>query len=150
MKTGVLTPVFKKKGLHTDAKNYRGITILPTVTKILEAVLKDTIRPAVAAVQNNLQRGFTQNSSRMNGSLILEEVIRESKDTKQPLYVAFLDVKAVVYHESILRKLFHIGIDGKEWSLVQSLHQDASSVIKWDGAISEHFQYSRASDRAGS
>ena len=33
MKTGVLTPIFKKKGLHTDAKNHRGITILPTVTK---------------------------------------------------------------------------------------------------------------------
>ena len=113
------------------------------VTKILEAVLKDTIRPAVAAVQNNLQRGFTQNSSPMNGSLILKEVIRVSKDMKQPLYVAFLDVKAafdVVSHESLLRKLFHIGIDGTEWSPVQSLHQDASSVIKWDGAISEHFR----------
>lgn len=143
MKTGVLTPVFKKKGSHIEAKNYRGITILPTITKILEAVLKDTIRPAVAAMQNNLQRGFTQNSSPMNGSLILEEAIRESRDRKQPLYIAFLDVKAafdVVSHESLLRKLFHIGLEGAEWSLVQSLHCDASSVIKWEGAISDNFQ----------
>ena len=94
LKTGVLTPIYKKKGSSTAAKNYRGITILPTITKILETVLKDVVRPAVEEVQNELQRGFTPNSSPMNCSLILEEVIREIKDLKQPLYIAFLDVKA--------------------------------------------------------
>ena len=29
LKLGLLTPIFKKKGSNTDAKNYRGITILP-------------------------------------------------------------------------------------------------------------------------
>ena len=122
MKTGVLTPVYKKKGSATDVKNYRGITILPTLTKILETVLKETVRPAVENHQNNLQRGFTQNSSPVNCSLILEEVIREAKDLRKPLYIAFLDVKAafdVVSHASLLRKLFHIGIEGPEWSLIQ-------------------------------
>ncbi|MCG7868271.1 MAG: reverse transcriptase family protein, partial [Candidatus Thiodiazotropha taylori] len=125
MKTGVLTPVFKKKGSVNEAKNYRGITILPTLTKILETVLKETVRPTVEQHQNNLQRGFTPNSSPMNCSLILEEVIRETKDLRKPLYIAFLDVKAafdVVSHASLLRKLFHIGIDGQEWSLIHSMH----------------------------
>ena len=100
LKTGVLTPVYKKKGSSTDAKNYWGITILPTLTKILEAVLKETVKPAVEGTQNTLQRGFTQGSSPMNCSLILE-VIRESKDQKEPLYIAFLDVD-VVLHVSLL------------------------------------------------
>ena len=29
LKLGLLTPIFKKKGFNIDAKNYRGITILP-------------------------------------------------------------------------------------------------------------------------
>ena len=66
-------------------------------------------------------------------SLILEEVIRESEDRRQPLYIAFIDVKAafdVVSHDSLLRKLFHIGVDSKEWSLIHSLHGGAESVVK--------------------
>ena len=66
-------------------------------------------------------------------SLILEEITRESRDQKQPLYIAFLDVKAafdVVSHASLLRKLFHVGIDGTEWSLINSLHTGAQSVVK--------------------
>ena len=37
---GTLTSVFKNKGLSTDAKNYRGITILPTITKVVKRCLK--------------------------------------------------------------------------------------------------------------
>ena len=51
LKTGILTPVYKKKGASTDAKNYRGITILPTLTKILVTILKDTVRPEQTATR---------------------------------------------------------------------------------------------------
>ncbi|MEW8546756.1 MAG: reverse transcriptase domain-containing protein, partial [Candidatus Thiodiazotropha sp.] len=152
LKTGVLTPVYKKKGPATESKNYRGITILPTITKILETVLREEVRPSVEMHQNKLQRGFTQNSSPMNCSLILEEIIRESKDRKQPLYIAFLDVKAafdVVSHNSLLRKLFHIGIEGKEWSLIHSLHSGAESVVKWDGDTSGSFKVQQGVRQGG-
>ena len=96
LKVGVLTSIFKKKGSATEAKNYRGVTIRPTITKILETVLREVIRPTVEEVQSGLQRGFTQNASPMNCSLLLEEIVRESKDQKKPLYMAFLDVKAAV------------------------------------------------------
>lgn len=36
LKIGALTPVLKKKGSSSEAKNYRGITILPIVTKVIE------------------------------------------------------------------------------------------------------------------
>ena len=60
-------------------------------------------------MNNRLQRGFTQGSSPMYCSLILEEIIRESRDQKQPLYIAFLDVKTafdVVSHASLLGSYF--------------------------------------------
>ena len=73
LKVGALTPVFKKKGSCTEAKNYRGITVLPVITKVLETVLRDQIQPYVEQQQNSLQRGFTKHSSPMNCSLIMEE-----------------------------------------------------------------------------
>ena len=55
LKLGVLTPVYKRKGSNTEAKNYRGITILPVITKILEAVLRGKIQPIINANQSALQ-----------------------------------------------------------------------------------------------
>ena len=133
---GTLTPVFKNKGLSTDAKNYRGITILLTITKIIETLLRDRVQPLIEAQQNSLQRGFTKHSSPMNCFLIVEETIREYKDLRKPVYIAFLDAKSafdVVSHDSPLRKLFHAGVEGVSWSLVHSLHAEAESVVKWNG-----------------
>ena len=37
-------------------------------------------------------------------------------------------------------KLFNIGVEGNLWTLVNSLHQDAKSAVKWQGDISKKFQ----------
>ena len=139
LKLGLLTPVFKKKGSNLDSKNYRGITILPILSKLLECILRDRIKPYIEEVQNPMQRGFTKNSSPMNCSLILEEYIRENKDLKRDTFVAFLDAKAafdVVNHASLMRKLYHIGVEGATWNLIHSLHKEAQTVIRWCGQMS--------------
>lgn len=40
MKIGTLFPVFKNKGDIKNAKNYRGITVTPTLSKIMEKIQK--------------------------------------------------------------------------------------------------------------
>ena len=104
-------PVYKRKGSNLDAKSCRGITITPTVAKFLESVIRERIRPIN---QKPLQRGFTAGSSPMNCSFILEEIIRNNKDSKVPTYIAFLDAKSnfdVVSHTSLLRKVYRLGIE---------------------------------------
>ena len=94
LKLGLLTPIFKKKGSNTDAKNYRVITILPILSKLLESILRESIKPNINATQNPMQRGFTKNSSPMNCAIILEEYIRENKDQNKDSFITFLDAKA--------------------------------------------------------
>ena len=149
---GTLTPVFRNKGSSTDARNYRGITILPTITKIIETLLRDRVQPLIEAQQNNLQRGFTKHSSPMNCSLIVEETIREYKDLLKPVYITLLDAKSafdVVSHESLLRKLFHAGVEGVSLSLIHSLHAEAESTVKWNGAYSEVFKVDQGVRQGG-
>ncbi|VDI27649.1 Hypothetical predicted protein [Mytilus galloprovincialis] len=40
LKIGTLFPIFKNKGNIKDAINYRGITVTPTLSKIIEKILK--------------------------------------------------------------------------------------------------------------
>ena len=64
----------------------------------------------------------------------------------------FLDAKSafdVVSHQSLMRKLFHIGIEGNLWTLISSLHQDAKSAVKWQGQISEKFRVEQGVRQGG-
>ena len=59
------------------------------------------------------------------------------------MYIAFLFAKSVfdvVSDESLLRKLFHAGVEGFSWPLIHSLHSEAESMVKWSGAYSEVFR----------
>ena len=47
MKQGVLTPMFKRKGSSTEVKNYRGMTVTPAISKLLECVIKKIIQPFI-------------------------------------------------------------------------------------------------------
>lgn len=142
LKHGILTPIFKNKGLSTDAKNYRGITVLPIIGKILEILLRQLIRDIIDILQNRLQRGFTPGVSPLYSALILLESIAESMDQKLPIFVALLDAKAafdVVNHDSLHRKLFLSGVGGTLWLLIRQLSTYAITSIKWNGLISNPF-----------
>ena len=56
---------------------------------------------------------------------------------------SILDAKSafdVVLHDSLLRKLFHACVESVSWSLIHSLHAEAESVLKWNGAYSGVFK----------
>jgi hypothetical protein len=45
-------------GSKNDAINYRGITVLPVISKIVKAVIRDRIQPLIHNMQNPTQRGL--------------------------------------------------------------------------------------------
>lgn len=76
-KLGIVIPLFKNKGSCKDSKNYRGISITPTLSKLIEAVLKIRINPDIIKYQNPLQRGFTKRTAPLNCSFIIQEYHKE-------------------------------------------------------------------------
>ena len=57
---GLLTHVPKKDKDHTLPTNYRGITVLSILGKVLEKVLKKRTKLLLTRNQSCLQRGFTK------------------------------------------------------------------------------------------
>ena len=56
LKAGLLTPIFKNKGLKTQATNNRGIAVLPVISKIVEPIIKVRIQNQVLEIQSRTQR----------------------------------------------------------------------------------------------
>jgi hypothetical protein len=141
LKVGLLTPIFKNKGLKSQATHYRGITVLPVISKIVEAIIKERIQKQVIETQNRKQRGFASGSSPINSALPVEECYREVVDNNAEGIL--LDAKAAfdkVTHRHMERKVYQAGIDDKHWVIIKSLHENAESSIKCAGQISEPFQ----------
>jgi hypothetical protein len=82
LKIGLLSPIFKSKGSKTQSTNYRGITMLPVISQILETVIKNRIQSYVLQSQSRNQRGFTAGASPLNSALPVEESYRETIDNK--------------------------------------------------------------------
>jgi hypothetical protein len=79
----------------------------------------------------------------MNSALPIEESCRESKDNNAILHLVLMDAKAAfntVIHSHMFRRVFLAGIDDGHWGLIKNLHENAKSVIKWEGNISQPFQ----------
>ena len=141
LKEGLVTPIFKK-GEKSDPANYRGITVTTVILKVIEHILNRRHNTFLERSQSTLQKGFSAGRSSIDAALILSESIAEAHNSKKPLIVAMLDAQKafdVVDHDTLLRRLYFDGICGADWILLQNLYSDLTSVVKWEGTLSNPF-----------
>ena len=140
-KVGKLSPVYKKLD-PINPFNHRGITVLDIFCKIYEKLIKPESDPIFLPTQNKLQRGFTEDTSPLLAGLMLQEQIYEAIESKKKLYITFLDVKTafdVVWHESLLCKIYLDGIEGGLWLGIRSLYTGAHTAVSWAGKLTDTF-----------
>ena len=139
-KQGMTIPILKKDKSSILHDNYRGITIASTIGKIFEHIILDRLTPVTSALQSDLQKGFTDGSSSIIAALMVSEIMNEAIDTKSELFIASLDARKafdVVYHSSLMRKLFLAGIDPATWCIINDWYTDLTSQVRWKGELSD-------------
>ena len=77
---GVLTPVLKKGKDSSLPTNYRGITVLSILGKLLEKVILKRTDSTFSPNQSPLQRGFKKKPSSINAALLVSEAQNEAAD----------------------------------------------------------------------
>lgn len=139
---GVVIPIPKKDKDCLLQENYRGITLTSTICKIFENVLLGRMRPIIQPKFNQLQRGFTAETSSLSAALLVSELINDAHDYKKDLFIASLDARKafdVVNHASLLRRLHLLDIQPEIWAVIKDLYEGAVCQVKWKGELSDPF-----------
>ena len=141
---GLVVPI--PKGHNKDLSlpnNYRGITILSNLSKVLEKILLLKIHQQDSPpVLNPLQGGFREQVGCIHTAFILQEAIQSLREKGKKAYVTYLDVRKAfdtVWHQGLLVKLHQKGIQGPIWRIINKWYTSSTSSVIWDNQQSRPF-----------
>ena len=146
LKTAKVVPVFKKYS-KLDYSNYRPISLLSKIEKILEKLMYKRLHTFLNNnnIIYNLQFGFRQQYSTSDALINITEVIRKALDdgntgcglTKslqyQKLLVDLQRAFDTVDHQILLAKLSHYGIRGVSNDWFKSYRSNGSQYVSING-----------------
>lgn len=141
LKEARVVPIFKA-GDPTDVNNYRPISTLSMLNKLLEQMLAARLSSFLDTNKHlyNMQYGFRKGSSTLTATCELLEDIYNSLDDKKFAGGLFLDLQKAfdtINHELLLQKLEFYGIRGLANDLLRSYLSNRSQHVSVGGIRSE-------------
>ena len=137
----------------SNPSNFRGITILSNVSKVLEKLILDKILSQESPPSlNPLQGGFQPKLSCLHTALVLQEGIQHVREAGMKAFVAFLDVRKAfdtVWHKGLLVKAFRKGVLVDLWKLIDSWYDSSTSAVLWGNRLSEDFSIAQGVRQGG-
>jgi exonuclease III len=148
LNTASLVSIFKKDD-PTLTGNYRGISLIDSLSKLLVSLL--TQRLQVQFAENNVfirgQAGCRPREESVAQSLALYETIKRRQNCGLDSYALFLDYQKAfdtVPHEGMFRKLDVLGVRGRMLTFIRALYSNSIVQVRSnDGLFSETFRLLR-------
>ena len=129
-----MTPVFKS-GDRSDPSNYRPISLLSSISKILEHFVFTRLNLFFEknGIIPEFQYGFRSGRSTQDATSVLADTLLEAKDNKLCSGAVFLDVRKAfdtVDHARLLSKLWNCGVNGNVHLWLSNYLSDRSQFVQ--------------------
>ena len=137
-KVANLVPVFKS-GDKKMVENYRGISLLCIISKVLEKCVFSCVFPYFQPKLYHLQDGVVKGRSCVTSLLRCTFAFAKALDEKKQLDAVFLDYSKAfdsVSCNCLLRELYGVGIRGNLLSWFRSYRTDRLHMTVIDGCVS--------------
>ena len=124
-----------KKGNLKECKNWRGITLLSVVSKVMGRIVIDRIRTGVESNLRKEQAGFRSGRGTTEQIFILRNIIEQSTEWQSSLYflyVNFIDFEKTfdsVHRDSLWLIMRSYGIPSKIISMVKARYDDFECAV---------------------
>ena len=118
METHLITPIFRS-GDKANIRNYRPVSLLCILSKILEKLIYNSLSDFVSNCISTHQFGFTKGRPSLQQLLVYFNNIVDATDGSASVDDMYLDLcKAFdsVSYTKLLHKLHTYGISGKLWN----------------------------------
>ena len=132
MKKAEVLPSFKKK-CRLDKRNYRPVSILPSLSKIFEQVLTEQLDSLCESVYHNMISAYRKAHSCHTILIKLIEDWREALDNKYHIGAVLMDLSRAfdeLPHELLLAKLSAYGMDNTSVHLLKSYLSGRKQRVK--------------------
>ena len=134
LKIGKIIPIYKNNDCR-DPNNYRPITLLSCINKIIEKIIFSRLYKFLEKhrILHENQFGFRQKHSTSHALIAVTELIRQSIENKELTTGVFLDLtKAfdLVNHEKLVTKLENYGIRGPALTILKSYLANRQQFVK--------------------
>jgi len=147
-KEGVVVPILKK-GKGDKGKDYRGVTIMPTIYKIYTAVLAERLREEMEGkgmIPPN-QTGFRRGMGTMDSIYVLNYIINRQIEKKGGKMVAvFVDLKAAfdsVDREKLMEALRNRGVRKGLRERIGEIMRETKGRVRVGGELGKEFWMAR-------
>ena len=140
-KTAIITPIYKKDDPE-DISNYRPISVLPTISKILERSASDQIIKYLELYRkiSKSQHAYRKKHGTITCLADLLNFIYKKIDEKQLVAILSLDLSKAfdcINHQLLLEKLRKLGLNEKATLWIKSYLEDRSQKTKFEFFTSE-------------
>lgn len=140
--TDALIIKLAKKGDLTFCSNWRGITLLNTINKIISIIIHDRISKVLEPMLRKQQAGFRPHRSCIDNINTLRIIMEQSVEFNTPLYLLFVDFKQAF--DSLDRNvmwniLSSYGIPAKILNLIIGLYRSGKCRVVHRGKLGRWF-----------
>ena len=134
-------PVFKNSGLRSSPSQYRPISLLSIMSKLLEAVINHRVTKHLSThnLLSDFQYGFRSARSTADVLTVITHRISQALDKGFGARAIALDISKAfdkVWHKGLLQKLSSYGISGKVLATIKSFLSNRSMRVVINGQCS--------------
>ena len=133
----------RKKGLKSNAENYRPISLTCILSKIFEKILRNHVLDHFMPHVYANQYGFLPRKSCLSNLLDCMDHVYDILDSGEDADIIYLDfMKAFdsVSHKRLLSKLDTYGITGKTWAVIEDILSNRTFRVRVGDTYSDCFK----------
>jgi len=138
---GCIIPLVKDKSLAlNNAHNYRAVTLIPVISKVLENVIFSICEEKI--ITSSLQFGFKANTGCSDAIFALRSTVDHFTTHNSNVFAASLDINKAfdkINHFKLFSSLYKTGVPMEIVFVLVNWYGKLCAVVRWNGAYSSLF-----------